>query len=91
MQNFKMDWEFAAATDGNIALTGEIDLPDSGEFTIAVAFGRSYESAPPSYSNRWQARLNHIVLRTFVSGSAQWWIGNLILVQILATTAECIG
>ena len=45
MQNFKMDWEFAAATDGNIALTGEIDLPDSGEFTIAVAFGRSYESA----------------------------------------------
>ncbi len=45
MQNFKMDWEFTAATDGNIALTGEIDLPDSGEFTIAVAFGRSYESA----------------------------------------------
>src|SRR5256884_915052 len=45
MQNFKMDWEFTAATDGNIALTGEIDLPDGGEFTIAVAFGRSYESA----------------------------------------------
>jgi glucoamylase len=45
MDNFKMDWQFHAAENGNIALTGEIDLPDSGEFTIAVAFGRSYQSA----------------------------------------------
>ena len=30
--------------NGNIALTGEIDLPDSGEFTIAVACGGSYPS-----------------------------------------------
>jgi glucoamylase len=43
--NFKMDWEFQSAENGNIALTGEIDLPDNGEFTIAVAFGRSYQSA----------------------------------------------
>ncbi len=26
MQNFKMDWEFGSATDGNIAVMGEIDL-----------------------------------------------------------------
>jgi glucoamylase len=45
MQNFKMDWEFSSAVNGNIALTAEINLPDSGEFTIAVAFGRSYQSA----------------------------------------------
>jgi glucoamylase len=45
MDNFKMDWQFPSAENGNIALTGEIDLPDSGEFTIAVAFGRSYQSA----------------------------------------------
>jgi len=45
MHNFKMDWEFQAAQQGNIALTGEVDLPDNGEFTIAVAFGRSYQSA----------------------------------------------
>jgi glucoamylase len=45
MHNFKMDWEFRAAANGNIALTGEIDLPDSGEFTIAVALGRTYQSA----------------------------------------------
>jgi glucoamylase len=45
MHNLKMEWEFRAAENGNIALTAEIDLPDSGEFTIAVAFGRSYQSA----------------------------------------------
>ena len=42
--NFKMDWEFRNAEKGNIALTGEIDLPGSGEFTIAVACGGSYPS-----------------------------------------------
>ncbi len=45
MHNFKMDWEFQAAEQGNIALTGEIDLRDNGEFVIAVAFGRSYQTA----------------------------------------------
>ena len=45
MHNFKMDWEFRSAENGNIALTGEIDLPDSGEFTVAVALGRTYQSA----------------------------------------------
>ena len=45
MDNFKMDWEFRSAPNGNIALTGEIDLPETNEFTIAVAFGRSYQSA----------------------------------------------
>ena len=45
MQHFKMEWEFPAAENGNIALTGEIDLRDSSEFMIAVAFGRSYQSA----------------------------------------------
>jgi glucoamylase len=44
MGNFKMDWEFHKAERGNIALTGEIGLPTSGEFTIAVACGGSYQS-----------------------------------------------
>jgi len=30
--------------NGNIALTGEIDLADNNEFMIAVAFGRSYQT-----------------------------------------------
>jgi glucoamylase len=30
MQNFKMDWEFGSATDGNVAVMGEIDLDCRG-------------------------------------------------------------
>ncbi|OLB17446.1 MAG: glucoamylase [Verrucomicrobia bacterium 13_2_20CM_2_54_15_9cls] len=45
MHNFKMDWEFQAAENGNIALTAEVELRDDGEFTVAVALGRSYQSA----------------------------------------------
>jgi glucoamylase len=44
MHNFKMDWQFESAENGNIALTGEINLPRTSEFTMAVAFGRSYQS-----------------------------------------------
>jgi glucoamylase len=45
MSNFKMDWEFCAAEEGNIALTGEIDLQRGDEFTIAIVLGHSYQSA----------------------------------------------
>jgi glucoamylase len=44
MNNFKMDWEFNAAEDGNIALTGEIDLQGCDEFAIAIALGESRQS-----------------------------------------------
>src|SRR5213078_179198 len=44
MDNFQMDWVVRTAEEGNIALTGEINLPGTGEFTMAVAFGRSYQS-----------------------------------------------
>src|SRR5438105_10352432 len=44
-RDFTMDWEFRTAEQGNIALTGEVVVPDSGEFMLAVAFGRSYQSA----------------------------------------------
>jgi glucoamylase len=39
--NFKMDWEYDAAFDGNIALTGEIDLSRGTEFTLGVGFGHT--------------------------------------------------
>ena len=45
MNNFKMDWEFEQAQDGNIALTAEIDLSRGMEFTLGVAFGHSMQSA----------------------------------------------
>jgi len=42
---FRMDWEFDQATDGNIALTGEIDLSQTQEFILGVAFGNSLHRA----------------------------------------------
>jgi glucoamylase len=45
MDNCKMDWEFEQALDGNVALMGEIDLSHGSEFILAVAFGRSAQSA----------------------------------------------
>ncbi len=43
--NFEMDWEFDIAPDGNIALTGEIDLREGPEFTMGLAFGDTFQSA----------------------------------------------
>jgi glucoamylase len=43
--NFKMDYEFAAATNGNIALTAEIDLRKGYTFTLGLGFGRELNRA----------------------------------------------
>ncbi|HEV2394549.1 MAG TPA: glycoside hydrolase family 15 protein [Verrucomicrobiae bacterium] len=45
MDNFKMDWTFQKAEDGNIALTAEIALSHDNQFVIGAAFGRSSQSA----------------------------------------------
>jgi glucoamylase len=45
MGNFKMDWSFEQAEEGNIALTGEIDLSQGLKFVLGVAFGRTAQSA----------------------------------------------
>jgi glucoamylase len=43
--NFQMDWEFDHATDGNIALTGQLDLSVHREFTLGLAFGDTQHRA----------------------------------------------
>ncbi|HEV8344263.1 MAG TPA: glycoside hydrolase family 15 protein [Candidatus Binatia bacterium] len=43
--NFLMDWEFDQALDGNVALTGEIELNDCQEFTLGLALGDSLHNA----------------------------------------------
>ena len=43
--NFKLDYHFAAAQDGNIALTGEIDLRQSRHFTLGLTFGHTLHRA----------------------------------------------
>ena len=47
-QHKRMNWEFDEALDGNVALTGELDLRGEWEFTTAVAFGDSFSSAVSS-------------------------------------------
>ncbi len=43
--NKRMNWEFGQALDGNIAVTGEIDVSRQREFTIAIALGDGYHAA----------------------------------------------
>ena len=43
--NFRMDWEFDCAPDGNIALTGDLDIRQSREFVLALAFGDTLHHA----------------------------------------------
>jgi glucoamylase len=50
MDNFRMDWEFDSATNGNIAVIGELDLDGIGkdeslEFTVAFGIGVGHHTA----------------------------------------------
>jgi glucoamylase len=45
-QHFQMEWEYTRAENGNIALTGEIDLAAcKGEFVLALGFGGIWTEA----------------------------------------------
>jgi len=44
-RDLRMDWEFDAAEDGNIALVGELDTRRVREFTLGLAFGESLHHA----------------------------------------------
>src|SRR5271154_592139 len=45
MDNLQMDWQFGSAPNGNIALTGEIDITRHREFVVAIALGEGHHSA----------------------------------------------
>lgn len=44
-QDFQMDWQFATASNGNIALTAEIDHVNHSEFVLALGFGTNPDEA----------------------------------------------
>lgn len=44
-ENLRMDWEFDEALDGNVAMTGEVAVPESGVFTVGLAFGDGLHAA----------------------------------------------
>jgi glucoamylase len=43
--NYRLDWHYDAAYDGNIALVGGLDLSHGPEFTIGLAFGTTGHDA----------------------------------------------
>jgi glucoamylase len=43
--NYRLDWQYDAVLDGNIALTGGLDLSKGAEFTLALAFGTTKHNA----------------------------------------------
>src|SRR6202021_4155676 len=45
MDNLKNDWRVGSAANGNIALTGEIDISHHREFVVAIALGEGHHSA----------------------------------------------
>ncbi|MFW5866900.1 MAG: glycoside hydrolase family 15 protein [Armatimonadota bacterium] len=45
MDNFQMDWQFRRAEDGNVALVAGVDLAETDEFVLAMAFGDSRHAA----------------------------------------------
>ena len=44
-KNKKLDWHFATANDGNIALIGEINYSHESEFRLALGFGTNRHNA----------------------------------------------
>ena len=47
-QHYDLTWEFDRAPSGNVALTGEIPLDGTHEFTLGLAFGESVAAAVTS-------------------------------------------
>ena len=43
--NMKMDWQYGSALNGNLALTGEIEVGPHREFTVAIGLGEKHHAA----------------------------------------------
>ncbi|MGZ5229577.1 MAG: hypothetical protein ACXWC3_05990 [Burkholderiales bacterium] len=48
--NFRLDWSFEQAEDGNIAVIGEIDITEQPEFIVVLALGESLHAATTALS-----------------------------------------
>ena len=44
-RDMKMDWQFGQAQDGNVAVTGEVDVSKYRQFTVAIGFGTGRHAA----------------------------------------------
>ncbi len=86
--NYQLDWEFDSAKDGNVALTGQLDLGESYEFTLGIAFGTTVHNAistllqslstpfqqhQEKFQQQWQRTCDHLLPLEKVAGDR----GNL--------------
>lgn len=68
----EMTWEYTRAEDGNVALTGEVDLSESeGEFVLALGFGRDPDAAARCAVNSLRDGFE-AARRDYVAGWEQW-------------------
>ena len=76
MDKYTMDWEFGSATNGNIALLGELNLGAAGtdgsrEFTVAIGLGEGNHTA---LQKTVSALATHLInIGTDLSGSGTGW------------------
>lgn len=84
VQNNKtMQWEYQRADNGNVAMIAEVDVSNSDEFTVAIAFGadefeasqnarssliEGYESAKSTFVKQWQKWHDGIKVNHFGEG-----------------------
>ena len=77
-RNFQLTQQYSRAENGNVALTGEIDLPNSGEFILALGLGGLWAEAAE------QARASLLddydsLFRDYVSQWRNWQKGLMPL------------
>ena len=75
LQNYKMDWEFEKASDGNVALMGQLAWSENQEFTLGLAFGNSehraisnllqslgipFDQHVDKFSTQWNSTVTHL-------------------------------
>lgn len=71
-QHFALHWRYDNAQDGNVALTGEIDLSAcGGEFVLALGFGRHPEEAALRVRASLCDDLDEAI-REYVTGWQEW-------------------
>jgi len=70
-ENGGMKFEFDEAKNGNVALTAELDLSQTQEFTIGVAFGESLPSAVSSLFQSWALLIKNNARCLSINGNRQ--------------------
>jgi len=78
-RNFQMTGDYSRAENGNIALTGEIDLQEcGGEFVLAIGFGEIWSEAGQHVRSS-LAESYEFLLDTYVAQWKRWQQGLLKL------------